>query len=88
MARQYNSSLNYTIFDGGLLNDTETVRIENAPGMILTFEALGSDFLFNPDSISGDCVFGGEMINTTIQLCIKQVEHSLAVGTYSQISSS
>lgn len=54
MARQFNSSLKYTIFDGGLLNDTETVRIENAPGMILTFETLRSDFLFNPDSASGD----------------------------------
>lgn len=85
MARQFNSSLNYTIFDSGLLNNSETVRIENAPGLILTFEALRSDFLFNPDSISGDCVFGGQMINNTLQFCVKQAHHSLAVGTYSQL---
>lgn len=86
MARQFNSSLNYTIFSGGLLHDAETVRIENAPGLILTFDTLRSDFLFNPDKVPGDCVFGGEMINNTLQLCIKQMDHSLAVGTYSQIS--
>ncbi|KAL2272190.1 hypothetical protein FJTKL_07434 [Diaporthe vaccinii] len=80
MARQFNSSLNYTIFDNGLLDNAETVRIENAPGLILTFEALRSDFLFNPDSISGDCVFGGQMINNTLQFCVKQANQSLAVG--------
>lgn len=86
IARQFKSSLNYTIFDGGLLDGAETVRIENAPGMILTFEALSSDFVFNPDSISGDCVFGGEMINNTLQFCVKQAHNSMAVGTYCQIS--
>lgn len=86
MARQFNASLNYTIFNGGLLDDAKTVRIENAPGMILTFENLGKDFLFDPDSTSGDCVFGGEMINNTLQFCIKQLNDSLAVGTYSQVS--
>lgn len=86
IVRQFNSSLNYTIFDGGLLDDAKTVRIENAPGMILTFEALGSDFLFNPENTSGDCIFGGEMINNTLQFCVKQAHHSLAVGTYNQIS--
>lgn len=85
IARQFNSSLNYTIFDNGLLDDAETVRIENAPGLILTFDALRSDFLFSPDSLSGDCVFGGQMINNTLQFCVKQVNHSLAVGTYSQL---
>lgn len=86
IARQFNSSLNYTIFDNGLLDNAETVRIENAPGLILTFEALRSDFVFNPANISGDCVFGGQMINNTLQFCVKQVNHSLAVGTYSKLS--
>lgn len=81
IARQFNASLNYTIFDGGLLDDATTVRIKNVPGMILTFETLRSDFLFNPDNISDDCVFGGEMINDTLQFCVKQINYSLAVGT-------
>lgn len=85
IARQYNTSLNYTIFDDGLLNDSTTIRIENAPGLILTFEPLESGFFFNPDSTSGDCIFSGESINDTLQFCVKQMNHSLAVGTYIQV---
>lgn len=80
IARQFNSSLNYTIFDDGLLNNSSTIRIENAPGLILTFDTLQDDFLFNPDTSSGDCVFAGESINDTLQFCVKQINHSLAVG--------
>jgi hypothetical protein len=86
IARQFNTSLNYTIFDDGLLNNSTTIRIENAPGLILKFETLEDDFLFNPDSVSGDCVFSGEMINDTLQFCVKQVNDSLAVGMCIQIS--
>lgn len=82
MARQFNSSLNYTIFDDGLLNNSSTIRIENAPGLILTFEPLEDDFLFNPDTSSGNCVFSGEMINDTLQFCVKQANQSLAVGMF------
>ena len=75
--RRYLPSLNHTVFDGNQFDTTETISIDQALGTILTYENLASDFSFDRDL---DCIYAGQMINDTLQLCIRQVDDSIAVG--------
>jgi hypothetical protein len=79
MARQVGPALNISMFDGGLLDNAETIRINNAPGIITTFQNVGSIFAFDP---VGDCLYTGQSINDTLQMCIRQVNQSIAVGRF------
>jgi len=65
------------MFEGGLLDNAETIRINNAPGIVTTYRNI-SDIAFDPVV---DCIYAGQSINDTLQMCIRQVDnHSIAVG--------
>lgn len=77
IARLALMELNHTLFDGNQFDNAETISIFQAPGTLLTFQNLESDFPFNRIL---DCVYAGQMINDTLQLCVRQVDDSIAVG--------
>jgi hypothetical protein len=76
LARQVGPSLNHSMFEGGLLDNAETIRINNAPGIVTTYRNI-SDITFDP---VGDCIYAGQAINDTLQMCARQVGQSIAVG--------
>lgn len=78
LARQVGPSLNLSMFEGGLLDSAETIRINNAPGIVTTYRNA-SDITFDP---VGDCLYAGQAINDTLQMCIRQVGQSIAVGKF------
>jgi hypothetical protein len=75
--RQVAPTLDRSIFYGGNLSDSDVVRIEHAPGFITTFKGLDSDFTFDLDR---DCIFGGQLNNDSIKVCIQQVGQDVAAG--------
>lgn len=77
LARQHRPFLNYSIFDGGVFNNFNALRIDNATGRLLAFQMLPEDFFFNRSS---DYIYAGSAINDSLQLCMRQVDNSLAVG--------
>jgi hypothetical protein len=77
LARLVSPWLNQSMFEGGLLDNAETIRINNAPGIVTTYRNI-SDIAFDPVV---DCIYAGQSINDTLQMCIRQVDnHSIAVG--------
>ena len=78
LVRQFGPFLNYSIFYGGVLDGAESVRIDNAPGLITTFQTPETELTFDPVV---ECVYGGKAINDSLQICMRQVDHSVAVGT-------
>lgn len=82
LARQYGPFLNDSIFEGGVFNNFDALRIDNALGRILTFQTLPEDFFFNRSLYSSDCTYAGSAINNSLQLCMRQVDNSLAVGWF------
>ena len=82
--RQFGPFLNYSIFYGGVLDGAESVRIDNAPGMITTFQTPETELTFDPVV---ECIYGGKAINDSLQICMRQVDHSIAVGTSPNFSS-
>lgn len=79
LARQVFPSLNHSMFDGDLFDKAETIRIDNAPAFILTFQnsTWGGSLTVNPEV---DCVFAGQQINDTLQMCVRQDGDGIAVG--------
>jgi hypothetical protein len=75
--RQVASTLDRSIFYGGNLSNVDVVRIENAPGFITTFRGLDPGFTFDLDQ---DCIFGGQLNNDSIKVCIRQVGQDVAAG--------
>ena len=84
LVRQFGPFLNYSIFYGGVLDGAESVRIDNAPGMITTFQTPETELTFDPVV---ECIYGGKAINDSLQICMRQVDHSIAVGTSPNFSS-
>ncbi|PMD43061.1 hypothetical protein L207DRAFT_454895, partial [Hyaloscypha variabilis F] len=76
LVRQVGPWLNQSMFEGGLLDNAETIRINNAPGIVTTYRNI-SDITF--DWVV-DCLYTGQSINDTLQMCIRQVDQSIAVG--------
>ena len=77
IARHALPALNHSVFETSDFDNVDTVTIQNAPGWVLTYENLPSHFNFNR---AQDCVLAGQMINDTLQMCVQQVDQSIAVG--------
>ncbi|KAK4157408.1 hypothetical protein C8A00DRAFT_11739 [Chaetomidium leptoderma] len=69
--------LNMTLMEGGAFRDSETIQIHNAPGILLRFDKLPPSFDFDRTS---ECHTYGQHLNDTLQICIRPVNGSLAVG--------
>ena len=76
-ARKVSPILNLTLLEGGTFKDAETIRIVNAPGLLLKFDQLHVDFDFDRE---GECTVYGQNTNDSIQICVRPTNHSLAVG--------
>jgi hypothetical protein len=76
-ARKISQFLNSTLLEGGLFGNAETIQIRRAPGLLLRFVTLGTDFDFNREN---ECKLYGLSLNDAIQICIRQSNESLAVG--------
>jgi hypothetical protein len=78
-ARKLGPFLNMTLLEGGVFRDSETIQIHNAPGILLRFDNLPASFDFDRKH---ECHTYGQQLNDTLQICIKPVNGSLAVGGY------
>lgn len=80
-AWQVSSSLNssLTLLQGGLFKGGDTIEIPNAPGVLLNFAPPDPAFEFD---LQGECVVYGDPANDAIQLCIRQIGSSIAVGEF------
>lgn len=76
-ARRVSHSLNETLLEGGLFEGGDTIQIPNAPGLLLDFTMLDSTFEFD---LQSECTIYGRQANDSLQLCIRQVDTSIAVG--------
>ena len=77
LVRRYSFFLNSTLLEDGLLGDARTVQIRNAPGLLLRFKDLDTGFQFDR---AVDCKLYGAALNDSIQICVKNLEESLAVA--------
>ncbi len=65
--------------EGGVFRDSETIQIRNAPGILLRFDQLPPGFDFDR---THECQTYGQHLNDTLQVCIRPVNGSLAVGVF------
>jgi hypothetical protein len=77
-ARKLGPYLNTTLLEGGVFRGSETIQIHNAPGILLRFDNLPPTFDFDR---ARECHTYGQHLNDTLQVCIRPVNGSLAVGT-------
>ncbi|KAF9871475.1 hypothetical protein CkaCkLH20_11122 [Colletotrichum karsti] len=77
IARKVGPLLNSTILKGGLFNNTESIMIESAPGLVAKFDHLASDFEF---VMYEDCRTYQTPLGDALQLCKKQMGDSVAAG--------
>lgn len=82
-ARKLAPYLNTTLMEGGVFRDSETIQIHNSPGLLLRFDALPPSFDFDR---THECHTYGQHLNDTLQVCIRPVNGSLAVGTQQRTS--
>jgi hypothetical protein len=82
-ARRVSDYLNLTLLEGGLFQEGDTIEIANAPGLLLDFKALDSTFTFDWEN---ECQVYGAQMNDSLQLCIRQVDSSIAVGESTLVS--
>ncbi|KAK4450959.1 hypothetical protein QBC34DRAFT_484187 [Podospora aff. communis PSN243] len=80
MARQYSPFLNQTLFNGGIFNTTEAIRIEASRGLALSFEHMGSGYEFD---WAAECLYpdlpDGEQPDR-VQLCVHQSTPSSVIA--------
>lgn len=69
--------LNMTLMEGGTFLNSETIQIQNAPGVLLRFDDLPPGFDFDR---TRECGTYGQHNNDTLQICMRPVDGSLAVG--------
>jgi len=69
--------LNQTLMEGGFFRNSDTIQIHNAPGVLLRYDTLPSSFDFDR---TRECQLYGQHLNDTLQMCIREVNGSLAVG--------
>jgi hypothetical protein len=79
IARRVSPFLNSTLMQGEVFGNSDTIRINNAPGLLLMFDRLHADFDFDRER---ECTVYGQKTNDSIQIYIKSVNHSLAVGMF------
>ena len=76
-ARKLGPYLNMTLMEGGIFRGSETIQSRNAPGTPLRFDKRPPGFDFDR---THDCHTYGQHLNDTLQVCIRPVNDSLAVG--------
>ena len=79
MLRQVSPHLNLTVFHGRIFDGTEAISIERSRGMVLSYERMDPDFVFDWDV---DCFYGGLQMGDGVQVCVKQDDHSVIAGNY------
>ncbi|KAF5494377.1 hypothetical protein CGCS363_v009966 [Colletotrichum siamense] len=77
IARKVGPLLNSTILKGGLFNNTESIMIQGAPGMVARFEPVADGFEFD---IEEDCNVYQTPLGDALQMCKKQFGDSVAAG--------
>lgn len=77
IARKVGPLLNSTILKGGLFNNTESIMIQGAPGMVTRFEPVADGFEFD---IEEDCNVYQTPLGDALQMCKKQFGDSVAAG--------
>ena len=76
-ARVFSPILNSTLLEGRRFESAETIRIDNAPGLLLKFNRPHADFDFDRER---ECTLYGRETGDFLQICIRSVDYSLAVG--------
>jgi hypothetical protein len=76
-ARMVGPRLNSSLLEGGGILKAEAIRIRDANGFHLTYHRLGSNFTFDMDN---DCRVYGQQYDDAIQICVRDVNQSIAVG--------
>ncbi|KAH9231668.1 hypothetical protein K456DRAFT_1840518 [Colletotrichum gloeosporioides 23] len=77
IARKVGPLLNSTILKGGLFNNTESIMIQSAPGMVARFEPVADGFEFD---IEEDCNVYQTPLGDALQMCKKQFGDSVAAA--------
>ncbi|KAL0936119.1 uncharacterized protein CTRU02_208334 [Colletotrichum truncatum] len=77
IARKVGPLLNSTVLNGGLFNQSESIMIENAPGMVARFEPVEDGFEFD---IEKECRVYHTPLGDALQMCKKQIGDSVAAG--------
>lgn len=79
MARQYDRSLNLTLFNGGIFNSTDAIRIAASRGLALSFEHLDTGYTFD---WSSECVWPSLQSEKPdlVQLCVHQSSPSSVIA--------
>ncbi|KAF4926616.1 hypothetical protein CGCVW01_v002857 [Colletotrichum viniferum] len=77
IARKVGPLLNSTILKGGLFNNTESIMIQGAPGMVARSEPVADGFEFD---IEEDCNVYQTPLGDALQMCKKQFGDSVAAG--------
>jgi hypothetical protein len=75
--RQQSSRLNTSIFHGEHFAGVEAINIKHAPGIATQFRDLSPDFTFD---LNEDCIYGTQVANDSVKICIQQMGQDLAVG--------
>jgi hypothetical protein len=76
-ARMVSPFLNSTLLAGQVFENSDTIRINNAPGFLLEFDQLNADFDFDRGR---ECTVYSRKTSDSIQICVRSVNQSLAVG--------
>jgi len=71
-------TLNHTMFEGDTFDTVETIRTDDAPAFVLTFQNIDNDS-FAVDS-QRYCVYAGQSFNDTLQMCVVQAGQEISVG--------
>ncbi|OBR15174.1 hypothetical protein CH63R_00354 [Colletotrichum higginsianum IMI 349063] len=77
IARKVGPLLNSTILQGGLFNQTETIMIESAPGLVARFDPVPDGFEFD---LEQDCSVYQTPLGDALQMCKRQMGDSVAAG--------
>ncbi|KZL81271.1 hypothetical protein CI238_00358 [Colletotrichum incanum] len=77
IARKVGPLLNNTILQGGLFNQTESIMIESAPGLVARFDPVPEGFEFD---LEEDCNVYQTPLGDALQMCKRQMGDSVAAG--------
>ena len=77
-SRQTGTRLNSSLLKGGVLNQGGAIRIKDAQGFLLEFRRPDPTFDFDRNV---ECVTYGEENRDAIQICARDVDDSIVVGT-------
>ena len=80
LARVFGQNLNATLFEQGIIGDSDAVLLNNASGIGLEFSSPYDGFEFD---IENDCQLYGTR-NDSVQICLTTNDSSLIVGECNQ----